>query len=362
MVRFLANRSLCLAGHGDEVLSVWRIIPAVSSALFVLVLGAFSFVLLESSEQRVAGNLGYVGATMRVTVIPADGYVGSEQLTNAVVAFADAHGLSVAYTRSDRTGLVTVLDEHGRFANGDGHVADLLGPVGAGPTVAVSTVLARSPSLTSMLQQPGDPVETGTFEPDVMFGERYPALLFNADARPFGEGVYLIAGADALGTDGDFDEATAQFFQSNGMAVVGLTALDAGTLQGIVRESLRSAYGVVALLFGVVTALTQLFVLLIFAALVRDRSIVAAVLGATRRDVRALVLRRLGGQVLAGSAAGAALSLAVVLAMDGPALTDLRTRIAVVLVTFAGGLVVSLLMGWCVAWREARRVAHVVPS
>lgn len=337
---------------------VWRVVPALTSALMVVVLGVFGLIIVDASERRTADQLGFSGETVGVVAIPADDFGGPEPLTAALVGFAEKRDVSVAYSRSHGTGLVTVLDEDGRFRIGDGSLGAALGP--AGSTAALSTAVGDSGSGIPELELPEGVTAVGTFDPDVKF-QRYPVVVFNVGARPFAEGVYLFAG-DGLGSDGSpLVRELVRIFDTHGMAVVELTPRGGTTTDLLLAETLATPYGVVVLLFTGIVVLTQVLVLVIYSAIFRDRLVVAAVVGAGRRHLRGMVWGRLLRQVLPGAVAGAGISAGVVLGTAGLALAGTGTRVLVVAAALAVSILVSALICGAVAWREAGRVARVVP-
>lgn len=344
------------------MLRTWRIVPALSSGLLVVAGVLSALVVVESGAARVADSLGYAGQTIRLIAIPddPDGEDG-RGLVHAITALAEDERVAVAYSQSYGTGLVTVLDEDGRFRGGGEPLVDGLGVVGAGPTALVSDAPESAASLTPVLGAGGGIELVGTFTSDVMFEQRYPVVLVNVDARPFAEGVYLFAGDGILDDDRGFTAEVTRLFDDHGMAVLDVAAADASTSTAVAMDALQGPYGIVLALFGVVAVMTQLVVLVVRAALSADRWLAAAVLGLTRSGVRALVWWGLMRQVLVGLAAGGGAAVVVVLAAGDLSLVSTGERLAVVPPALLVGLVVCAAASWVAGAREGRRVARAVP-
>lgn len=341
-------------------MAMWRIAPSLTSAIIVTLGSLFSFILLESQQQQIAGHLGYDGATLRVVAIPESGDFLPSTLTSAVIDFVAQRRLAVAYSRSYGTGIVTLFDEDGLFRNSESSLIEFLGSNGIDARAAIAS------ELYSTLEEPGtllpQGVElTGTYQSNTMFEERYPVILFNTEAQPFGEGVYLLAG-DRLATDprGTL-EGVVETFGSTGMEVVDVALTSEASVSVVLARIMGTMYGVVVLMFAGIVLIAQLLVFSIHAALGRERLVILAVLGESKHGLRLRTVRNLLTLATAGIIVGCALSLMVVLGAMELSLAELTARFKAVAVAFAGTLTISLGMSAFVAQREARSVSRVVP-
>lgn len=340
--------------------NAWRFIPVVSSAFMVVAWSVFLLGALESSEQRAANHLGFPGPTARVIAAPNAGYQGPEPLTAALDDYAAEHEVSIAYSQSYATGVVSLLDEYDRFRNSEGSLASLLDGSKSGSTAALSTALGGSTSDFAERHLPIDAALTGTFRSDVRFENQYPDVVLTADALPFDTGVYLFAG-DSL-ADGDTAvQQIVRVFENNGLAVMDATRTAGNSVARMIVAGFAGPYGVVILLFGGIVALGQLMVTLIHAALHRERLFVAGVLGAAKGNLRKMVFHRLLRLAVPGLGAGAVLSLLIVLSSQRLSLAALGPRALAVLVALGMSGVASVVIFECVAWREARKVGRAIP-
>lgn len=326
----------------------------------VLIVSLLLLQSIEGPQLQSATNLGHSGATVRVVAIPAADIDDPGPLTAALVDFAAAYDASIAFSRGNSSGLVTVLDERGRFRNGEqGVAADLAAP-GSGGTAVVSEALGPR-AVEGGLVVPDEVTVTGTFRSDVQFDGQYPTHLFNVDAVPFGAGVYLFATADPERVEPTFTDDVVGVFAANGMDVVDVMPGRGASIQGWLQDALASPYGVVILLFSGVVALGLVLVLFLHAAMQRDRALIEAMLGATRPRLRRLVVGRLLVQVGPGIGLGGVLALIVLLRSEAAAMAGLPSRLVALATALAISVVTATLMSWGVGWREARKVAHVVP-
>lgn len=341
---------------GRRVL-VWRAGPFVASALMVIVVSLFFWRTTEGTQLTSATNLGHSGATVRVVAIPA---ADPGPLTAALVDFAAAHDASIAFSRGNALGILTVLDERGRFHSGGQHLAADLAAPGAGMTAVVSDALGPR-AVAGGQAVPDEVTVTGTFTSDVQLDWRYPTHLFNVDAAPFGAGNYVFATADPVRVEPAFTDDVVEVFTANGMDVVDVMTVRGASIQGWLQDALASPYGVVILLFAGVVALGLVLVLLLHAGMQRERTIIEGTLGATEPQLRRLVTGRLLVQVGAGTGSGAVVALIVLLGTQSLALAGLSARLVALAAALGVTLVTATLMCWGVGWREARKVGHVVP-
>lgn len=355
------------AGRGDGRIresgsvNVWRAGPAASSALLVLATALVLLVLLEAGASSARDDLGHTGPGLRAVVVPSDAAPDAAGLTAAMLDVLADSGASAAYSRGYGTGLVTLADADGRFRGHAGPLAGDLDEAGPGPAASVSATLPVPRDALGLAGRPGDPVVTGTFTADVTFEGREPLVLYNTDAVPFGEGVYLFA-ADA-------DLAATPAFLERLSVTLGTYGYEIGHLEQVeptgtrtIAASLRSPYGVVVALFGAVSAASHVVVLHIYAALRRDRLMVAAVLGASRRALRTSVRGMLAGRAAAGAALGAVAAVAIVLGSAPSALAPTGARWAAAGVALLVGLAVTVVSCEWVARAEVRRATRVVPG
>lgn len=337
---------------------MWRVVPVVNSALLVLLSTIFALTLLESARAEAEANLGLTSEGLRVVVMrPGD--LGGDELSAALVALAAEEALSIAYTASELTGFVTVLDMFGRLGNGQGSLGDILPPPGTGPSAVVSDGLADPSSLEPVLARQAEVV--GSFPAsDVTFEGRRPFVVYNVDAVPFDEGYYLIAGDGIL--SGGLGDRIVDVFDDHGMAIVEVSPIEAGGPGRTLAGLLTSLYGIILLLFSGIVVINHLVVLSIDAALARQRWLVLATLGADRGGVRAAVGAHLGRRVLLGGVVGAILATLLALVVQGLAQAPTSSRLATVPASLTLVWGISAVICWLVAWREGRWVTRAVPS
>lgn len=344
-------------GHG---VSLWSMGPFVSSALMVVVLSLFFLQTVEGPQLRSATTLGHSGATVRVVAIPATEHDESELLTAAFVDFAAAYDASIAFSRGNASGLVTLLDERGLFHSGEQTLAADLAAPGSGMTAIVSDALGRE-AVDRGQAVPDGVTVTSTFTSDVEFDGQYPTYLFNVDAIPFSTGVYLFATANPVRVEPAFTDDAVRIFASHGMDVVDVMPMRGASVLAWFQDSLASPFGVVILLFAGVVVLALLLVLMLHARIQRERTIIEGALGVTKSGLRRLVMQRLLVQVGPGIGLGGMIALIVLLRSEALAMAEMPARLTALATALAITLVTATLMSWGVGWREARKVAHVVP-
>lgn len=335
-----------------------RVAPVVSSALLVLLATVFALTLLEWARTGPEDNLGLTGDGLRVVAMSPE-EPAADGLSGALVALAARHELSIAYTASDLAGVVTVLDEHGRFGDGQHALGEALREPGAGPSAVVSAGLAESTVLESVLVPDTEvvgsyPASSATFE------QSRPVVVYNVDAAPFGEGYYLVASGSTVSDD--VARQVVGTFEAHGMAIVEVSAVEATGLGPTLVGLIATPYGIVLLLFSGIVLVNQLVVLSIDGSLARQRWVVLATLGADRAGVRAAACVHLLRCVLLGGVVGAAIATLLAVGVGGLAQAPTWSRLAAVPAALALVWTASGVICWGVAWREGRWVARAVPS
>ncbi len=342
----------------SESIRIWKITLAISSALVVIVWSLFCSIVLETVERQAASHLGYRGAAIRLVAIPTE-ISAPATLSAALSAFARDHGASIAHSRSSESALVTILDDGHTFFDGERDMSSMIGDATSGKTAAVSIDAVNPTTGQLAIQLPDDTTVTGFFDAHVTFEDRYPAAIFSPEALPFTEGIYLIT-ADGGSPSPGLQNATVEVFQSNGMDIVELSAIDSATVPRLFIDLFGTPFGVVFLLFAGFVVVSQILVTAIHARLLRGRLVVAATLGAPRRALRWFSRRSLLTLVLPGLATGTAIGFAMALGGGRLSLVDIDTRLLGATVASLAAAGVSMLTCWLVAWLETRRVASIV--
>lgn len=320
----------------------------------VVALAAILLSQAEAAPRRTVESLGYPGETVRLAVSsgsPERADVGPVRLSADVATFIADRGLSLAWTASGASHRVTLLDPGRRFGGLD---PDLRGyfdtPGGSGVAVVSTAVQGAGQDLVTPL--PADTRMVGTFSSQVAFDAVYPATIVNVAAAPFDAGYYLLAGADPA----DRDDLIGL------LEVDGMTVWDVSTRSPPTWRRLAvSPYGVVVLGSLTVLATIGLVVTSIAASSVRDRLLVTAGWGATRPELRRLVLIRLAPAVVAGVAAGVAVSAAVLLGLHRLLLASTLTLATQVALATGTATVLWGLIMLLVTDNELRWCRHVVP-
>lgn len=270
---------------------MWRMTLAVSSASLLVVLVAFLVTDAEGSERVAAYSLGCSCRTVRVIAIadtPDMAFVGPQLFTEALQRFSREHQTSFAFSPGNEATIVTLFDPEHNFTIGGRRLREQLQSSGTGGAAAFSN--AVSPGSRPSLVPDGVSV-VGEFSPNVQFDDIYPAVLLNPTAGPFDSGIYLLAGSATSDPT-----QIMNLFTQNGMDIKSLAVRPVGGI----GTGLRSVYGVAVAGFAVIAVLAGLLVTQVAASFERDRLLAAAALGATRRDLGALVGRRLALPILAG--------------------------------------------------------------
>lgn len=336
----------------------WRVVPVVSSALLVLLATVFALTLQEWTRGEVEANLGLAGDGLRVVAM-RPGNSGADGLSAALVELAAEQDLSIAYAASDLTGVVTVLDPHGRFGDGKHDLGGALRQPGAGPSAVLSDGLLETLSLESVLE--GGAEVVGSYPASsVTFEQSRPAVVYNVDAVPFDEGYYLIAGGVPL-TESVVGRVV-DTFGDQGLALVEVSPVEAGELGSTLTGLLASPYGVIVLLFSGIAVINQLVILSIDGALARERWLVLATLGADRTAVRAAAGVHLLRRVLLGGVVGAGCATLLAVGVEGLTRVPTSSRLAAVALSLVLMWILSGVICWCVALREGRWAARAVPS
>jgi hypothetical protein len=282
---------------------------------------------------------------VRIVAVQTEGVTGSGRFTHSLIDFSDDHGLSVAYSANSGSGVVALHDPSLRYESRSGALFAPLVTSGSKPAAVLSTSLSQAAGVRSGLLADGVKM-VGTFQSDVQFDSRYPAVLENmAGAQP-GSGVYLIAGlAESDRT------RLALFFSQNGIEVKDLTVqtpVGAGYI-------LSTLYGGIVMAFALLSALAALLVTHVHSFLFRRHLTIAVVLGATTGDLRRLLLGRLIPLVVAGTSAGVLAGLGVFLSLRpvmqiSPATIGHAWAVSLT----ACALLWAAILTW-VSWWETRR-------
>jgi hypothetical protein len=333
-----------------QALVVWRVMPAISAALFVVSAVAFSVAAVEQTEGLSAQILGYDGGTVRIVAVRPDGGAGPSRFTQWLIEFSDVHGVSVAYSADSESGVVGLYDPLLRFRGRSGALFAPLAASGSRPVAVLSTALPADGVVGSGLLTGGVAV-LGTFRPEVQFDARYPAVLTNLPAAQPGSGVYLFAGL--RGGEGD---ALLSLFSKGGLDIKNLAVREPATVGFI----LSTLYGGIVMAFAGLSILGSLLVTHIHSFLLRRRLVIAAVLGATAGDLRRLLLERLVPLVAVGIGAGALAALGVLLSLRDALQTAPGTIAEVAVGAVAVCVVVwVVILGWVSSW-EVRRCRRVL--
>ncbi|MFC0625400.1 hypothetical protein [Kribbella deserti] len=322
-----------------------RFVVGICAGLHVFAAALFALASVELP--RAAERLGYEGQTVDVAVIPMDGYVGPEVLSARVLRFAADNNLSVAYIRASDSGIVTIEDPAGNFHHADGALARFE------PGRHAQVLLARESDLreVDVHRALGDGVHvTGHFTSDLMYWGRYPLILANPEAVPFDFGTYTFAG-EAPDVD-----AISSFFGQLGLELVNMrlnqqvpTSL-AQSMTGLIHHP----YGVIVLVFSLITTLGLLFVLRIHSVFARERYRVAAALGATQRQLQQIGLGVTLPVVGAGLFGGSVAAILVMLTTRELSMADDTGRSYAVLASVMVAGLVCVSLSWLVALIEAK--------
>lgn len=324
--------------------------PAISAALLVASAVAFSLSTAEGSAGLAAQELGYDGETIRIVAVEADDEAGTERFRQALIGFADTHHASIAYSAYAESGVVAVQDSLHRFRGRSGALAAPLAASGSKPAAVLSTRVPEAAGVRSGLLGSGVSL-VGTFESEAAFDSSYPALVENmAAARP-GSGVYLVAGLP------DSDRSALRLlFSRSGIRIVNWDVQTPAAVGYI----LSTLYGGIVMAFAMLSALAALLVTQIHSVLLRRRLIVAAVAGATRRDLARLLLGRLVPLVTAGSAVGVLVDAGVFLFLRGVMQIGPATIGRAVALSLGGCVLLWMVILACVSWWETRRCWRAV--
>lgn len=331
----------------------WGWVLGMCAALQVIV--ATAFFLHEIETPQAAAQLGYGGVTADVTVVPTDEYQGSESLSSRLEEFTSSQGLSVAYIRSYDSGIITLLDDQGRFQNSVGPLALDLGSEGAGD-VLISSEFGLSEDAVARLVG-ADTQVTNKFLSDVMFWDRYPVILASPMVVPFDYGVYTFAGQ---GVDAD---QIASLFDEQGLEIVEIGINDAVNVSflGSLSRNLLSLYGMIILLFSAVLVVCVALAARDEVSRRHERYRVFAILGATRSQTLRLILRDIASVLGIGIAAGGLVSGVVAAAIRGLSVADDGARILAVVAAIGFSALSCAVVSWWVASSEARRVTIAYP-
>lgn len=327
---------------------MWRILPAVSAALLVVTLASFSLYAVETERGVAARSFGYAGQAWRVIVVT--GTTDDNPLSDALRKFCDESDASVAFS-SAGSGVVTLYDPANRFRDPGGSLYRRLSDAGKEPAALLSTGIGGALDKRSAIVPEG--VELlGTFDPAVQFDGQYPALVANLAAAPVHSGVFRFAGLNPG------DEAALQdLFARQGAEVIRLDVEDPVTFS----EFWSTLLGIIVVVFVLLSLLSALFVAQSYASVSRARLIVASLCGATRRDLRLLLVGRLLPLVAAGTLAGVAVTLVMVLLLRRAMLADLATIVAALVTALLACVAAWALTIVWITWSEGRKVSRALP-
>lgn len=335
---------------------MWRIAPSVSAALLLLVWSFFCLSLAESGNQRAAEDLGYSGSTVRIIAVGASTDAETARFNTVFSSFIADQDLSVAYSRSYESGLVTLIDVRERFAIGLDKPFDEDVPDATRRAVLRSQTPGLEAWFTRQDRFDGMSISTAPLR-DVMFEDRYPLAILSASAQPFSAGVYLIAGLDESKI-----QPLLNLYEQSGMMIADVSTHPGTGPMELLANSFKSPYGVIASAFAGIASVASFLVAGTFVSLRRDRLHIAAALGASRLTLMGITIRQLAAPILIGTSIGLMLSGALCIAIAPLTLmspTDVVSSIGFSVALSASTWVFAVAV---VAYHERRVSSRVVPS
>lgn len=329
---------------------MWRVMPGVGAALFIVALASVTIYWAESSRGAAARAFGYEGEeTWRVIAITSPD-TDEVRLSEALADFCDDQNAAMGFSSGD-SGVITLYDPNGQFAHAGADLYEPLAAAGSQPAALLSTAVAVEESERAAVVREGVEL-VGTFDPLTQFDGVYPVLIQNLAAGPVRSGVFRFVGL----TSGDEAAVEAAFVAERAEII----RVDIEERVSFV-DFWATVLGRLVVLFTLVSLVTTTLIVVAYMSLSRARLQVASLCGATAGDLRRLVLRRLVPLMGLGLLAGlACISLAVLSFRDamltGPATIASAFGVAVGICCAALVVIVA-----CVAWWQGRTLGRALP-
>ena len=329
--------------------SLWRAMPAFLAVVLAMTITCLALVLVLGPSISAARALGYDGRTTRIVAVSRGEPAEQVRFSASLDRFVRQHRLSVAYTPSSGSRVVTVDDRAERFRRGDG--APLMTGLGKGgpqPAALLSSAVTTSGPASTLV--PSGVTVRGGFRPDVQLDGQYPLLLLTAATTTYDSGVYLVAGLDRSS-----DGSLGTVFSEHAMQIVDLSVQEPASLW----TGLSPPFGPLIAVFVGLAALAAYLVTRAYASLSRERLAIAAIIGALPRELGFLVLRHLLPRVVGGTVVGLAAGLAVALLVNNPVMSGAATAGAL---SLSAGTSVVVWAAICaaVSWSAARKEFRAV--
>ena len=311
------------------------------SCLVVLVVGSIRLTAIS--------HLGYEGATASIVVVSAGDSADRSSFAGDLQHFAQVEGVSVAYTPSANSASVMLQDRQHRFKNVDGTpLARFTDKASSRPVAILSSEVPLVNGVPSV-RLPSGARMMGRFDPSVQVDGRYPVLILNYAALPYGSGDYMIAGLPRRETKNFL-----YIFKVNRMQMV-RSSINA---PASVATALAPPFGPIAGAFAALSVMAAYLTAQIETSITKKRLVLALAAGAGVSDMASLVARRLLPVATVGMLLGAA--SASTLALESHGLLSLGV-VSVLWSSAASALMCSAILGMIlavVAWSSARRIAH----